>query len=241
MRGIIKLRIFSVFFFFVFVIVCFSLLGKKQKRPVIPRSNTYMIDRSVNDHFKNELIRGYHKILRDCPSIEPDSRVYYNNKFVSYTYRYWSGTYFLNNNEEILAIMITGDYFKTKIRNTEMFVSYLFKDKTNNVIGYSDARYELSDIIAIKDVSGNQIAILEKIKLTTGWAWTIDVANQNHTLSDPSILLALVGKRDFKERGIDNCNISGLTILSLSYVLYTIVVLTMIKHWYWLKRENLRE
>ncbi len=224
-----KHKIIIYFGITIFIILYFMIKFQDEECQIIPRSDTYIVDKNVDKDWNNEYVRGYHKIICQCPTIYFDSFVYYDDKLVSHTNSLWSDTYFLNCNREILSTMTTGNYFRTRIRGVEIFVSYLFKDKNGKIIGYSDARYELSDIITIKDVSGYQIAILEKTQLDIGWTWTINVINQNHTLSDPSILLALVGKREFRESKIDGCNFIILFISLFIILLCIIMTLTHIK------------
>ena len=228
---------FNIFFLgllLVIPILFFILPSSDKECPTIPRRDTYTVDKNVAVHWKNEYVRRYDKIICRCPSIYGDSLVYYDDKLVSYTSSVWSDTYFLNCNEKILSMMTTGDYFRTRIGDAEIFVSYLFKDKNNNIIGYSDARYELSDVIEIKDINDNRIVILEKSQLSIGWTWNITVINQDHTLSDPSILLALVGKRDFGKNS-DLCNATWF-IMSLLLIMFCI---SIVFSWVQVKWERL--
>ena len=224
MRRIVK-RDFLILAVIIFILGYYREISKDKECQTIPRKDTYIIDENVNSYWKSEYVRGYHKVICRCPSIYGDSLVYYNDVLVSYTSTtLWSDTYFLTCDENILAMMTTGNYFKTRIENIEMFVSYLFKDIDDKIIGYSDARYKLSDIIVIKDVNGDQISILEKTQLSIGWTWNITVSNQNHTLSDPSILLALVGKREFGEKD-DICNIMWIMISVCLIVFCTLMAI----------------
>ncbi len=207
------------------------LSEEEEECPVIPRSNTYIIDKNVDNHWRNEYVRGYHKIISQCFSIDFDSSVYYDNKLVSYTSTSLSNTYFLNCNDENLLIMTIGDYLK--IENTEIILGYLFRDRNDIIIGYSSAKYELSDVIMIKDFNGDQVATLKKSKLGIGWMWNITIVNQDHVLSDPSILLALVGKMEFGESEIDGCNFASFIILAFFFgccisILILIVIVGML-------------
>ncbi len=199
-------------------------MSPKKEYPTIPRKDTYIIDKDVDRYWTNEYGKGYYRIVCGCHNINFDPLVYYDN--IS-----WSDIYFMNHNKKILTTMIA---------NTNMFINYLFKDSNDSVIGYLDVRYELSNIILIKDVNGDQIAILKKSQLGIDSTWNITVTNQDHILSDPSILLALVGKREFGQY-FDICNITWLAILSVGTILGIILMLAYIQVYRELSPHNSKE
>ncbi len=192
----------------------------------IPRRDNYVVDKNIDNLWHDEYVRGYHKIICKCPTINYNTIVYYNDEYVSYSSSPWSTSpymSFTSCNGKILALVIEGNYFKTKIEGKEVFVSYLFKNENGNTIGYSDARYMQSDIIQIKDINGSIVSVLEKSDLGTGSTWTIDITNQTHILSDPSILFALVGTRAFSE-SIDLCNIVWTLVVIFTFYSMLIVL-----------------
>ncbi len=219
--------------FFTFTVVLILIYFDKPRLTgcsTIPRKDMYVVDRDIDSELHKKYVRGYHEVVCKCPNIYGDSLVYYDDIFVMYTHQLWSSTSFVNCNENVLTVVEIGNYFKVKIRENEMFVSYLFKDENNNVIGYSDVRYVMLDVIKIKDVYGNQIATLEKSKLGIGWTWNITIDNQNHILSEPSILLALVGKIECRNSSHDLCNFTYNFISIIVFIIWFIiwVLLTML-------------
>ncbi len=125
MRDKIKRNLFAFAVLIAFRILYYQIRSPNKKYSTIPRKDTYIVDKNVDSFWHYEYVRNYHKVICRCPNFYGDSLVYYDDKLVSYTSSSWSNTHFLN--DEILSIMTTGNYFRTEIQGTEIFVSYLFR------------------------------------------------------------------------------------------------------------------
>ncbi len=187
--------------------------NKSDKCPIIPRKDTYKINKVVTARWQWTYLRGKYKVKCRCISINHDADVFYKDKLVARTdaktLSFTSETPILDCKNKQMVMMNTGDAEKTLINQNNIKVSYLFRSNDGEIIAYSDAKHFITDNIKIKDIEGETIANLKRNKLSTKWAWTIDVINQNHTMSDPAILLAIAGKRSFSENKgkADTCNI----------------------------------
>ncbi len=204
----------------VFITLYFLIGPLNEECSTIPRNGIYIVDK--HNH------RRYHENICQCSDTD--------DKFVNYVgYVMYEGLsssdmYFLSCNKNILATMTVGNYFGIRIGDNNMFVRYLFRDRNYKVIGYSDDEYKSSDVIEIKDVHENQIATLKKIR--SGIGWTITIINQNHTLSDSSILLKLVREKAF-DNDISLCFLIQFVIWPYSIFVSCICGMIVCITYYW--------
>ncbi len=190
-----------------YTIVYLSIVDfTSDKCPTIPRKDFYEIEEVEDAKWSWKYAKGDYRVQCRCISINHDADVYYKDKLVvrtdAKTLSFTSKTPILDCKNKLLILMKIDNSFDSKTANKT--VSYEFKLKNGNVIAYADPKRFLSDNIKIKNIDGKIIARLEKVKPL----WKIYVYDQNHTMSDPAILLAIVGKRSFSEyKGkIDACN-----------------------------------
>ncbi len=212
-------------------VIILIILHLNEECSTIPRNGIYIVDK----YSHNE----YHKNICQCSTTDEFANY---DGYVIYEGLASSDMYFLNCNENILATMTVGNYFGIRIGDNNIFVRYLFKDRNHKVIGYSDKykssdvirysdKYKSSDVIEIKDIYGDQIAILKKPH--SGIGWIIIVANQNYTLSNPSILLDLVGQKAF-DNDFDSCFLTKFVIWPcFLFVLLCVCGMTVCIKYYW--------
>nr|QBK92700.1 MAG: hypothetical protein LCPAC401_03380 [Pithovirus LCPAC401] len=183
------------------------------KCPTIPRKDTYKINKVITARWSWKYERGNYKVKGRCVSINHDADVFYKDKLVgrtdAKTLSITSETPIIDCTGKMLVLMKTGDAFETTINQNNIDVSYEFRSPNGTIIAYSDSKHFISDKIKIFDIEGRSIAKLERNKFSTTWKWKIEVSNQNHTMANPVILLAIAGKRSFSENKdkADACNI----------------------------------
>nr|QBK93798.1 MAG: hypothetical protein LCPAC406_01120 [Pithovirus LCPAC406] len=204
----IILTITSTIYFGVYLTVD----STSDKCPTIPRKDTYKINKVITARWSWKYERGNYKVRGRCVSINHDADVFYKDELVgrtdAKTLSFTSDTPILDCTGKVLVLMKTGNAFKTVINQNNIRVSYEFRSNDDTIIAYSDAKHFITDKIKIKDIEGQLIAKLERNKLSTKWKWKIEVSNQNHTMANPVILLAIAGKRSFSanKNKTDICN-----------------------------------
>ena len=220
------LSIFSITYFSYYIDHADKALSNDVKCQTIPRSDSYQLTKQIT-HRWNWLYRNEDSIdvEQNCVSINHDANILLNGKYVggtdAKTLSFTSKSFIRDCHGDTIVIMKTGNLFKTTINQNNIFVSFEFKDKKDNVITYSDATHFITDNIVIKDVENNVIARMRRNKASIKWIWNINVENQNHTMSDPRILLSIAGKRAFSEKSddLDDCNIVFWLFFTIAIVL----------------------
>lgn len=149
-----------------------------------------------------------------------------------------SKTYIRDCHGDIVFVLRTGDVFQTLINNVWIDVSFELRDsREQNVLAYVTGRSFLLESFDIIDArTGEVMASMARnlIDVVLEWHYTIRT-----NATEPWLLFLLSAKHTFSQEGrkdkTDTCNnyvyITGITVLVLTCILFTLAIVAVVYQW----------
>ncbi len=212
----------KIIIFLAFIILFLSFFGNNSKKrcPSYTRKNSYKLHKDYEFHFREKYEGEDYSIVNGCPSYYHNSIVYYRDVLI----KVGSSNSVMDCNNNVILRVTEDDFL---VNNT--LISHRFKNLNDETIAYSDGEnYDPNNII-IRDMSDKIIAILRMDDLTRRKILRIDLYNQHHIMSDPSVLMALFSDVLFESGNGDMCNlILFFFITFLILVFFLILILSAV-------------
>ncbi len=156
-----------------------------------------------------------YSIIGACPSISQDVLVSYKGNLISSSQ---GGKYIADCNGELVVFMGGNDFL-----DDDTSISHGFMDSNGEMIAYSDGEHFDPTNIKIRDMEGKTIATLRTNEFPDRNILRIDVYDQDHIMSDPSVLMAISGITLYNENLVI-CNMFVIVVLPTVIIIIVVIM-----------------